>query len=85
MKVSNHHIRSPLLSINMSCQTCHKATEDELKFRVETIQERTHNLRDLAMDALVALIGDLQAAKEAGWPDAKLAAARLPAKSSVLS
>jgi len=76
MKVSNHHVRSPLLSINMSCQTCHKATEEELKFRVETIQERTYNLRNLAMDALVALIGDLKAARDAGHPDDKLAGAR---------
>lgn len=76
MKISNHHIRSPLLSINMSCQTCHKATEDELKFRVDTIQERTYNLRNLAMDALVALIGDLQVAKASGMTDEKLAAAR---------
>src|SRR5688572_24384197 len=53
MKISNHHVRSPLLSLNMSCQTCHKATEDELRFRVETIQGRTFGLRNLAMDALV--------------------------------
>jgi nitrite reductase (cytochrome c-552) len=76
MKVSNHHIRSPLLSINMSCQTCHKATEDELKFRVEAIQERTYGLRNLAMDALVQFIGDLKAAKESGLSDEKLATPR---------
>lgn len=76
MKISNHHVRSPVLSINMSCQTCHKATEEELKFRIETIQERTFNLRNLAMDALVQLIGDLKAAKDGGHPDEKLAEAR---------
>lgn len=76
MKISNHHVRSPMLSLNMSCQTCHKASEDELKFRVETIQERTYNLRNLAMDALVQFIGDLKAAKDAGHADAKLASAR---------
>lgn len=76
MKISNHHVRSPLLSINTSCQTCHKATEEELKFRVETIQERTHSLRGLAMDALVQLINDIKAAKESGASDADLATAR---------
>jgi len=76
MKISSHHVRSPLLSINMSCQTCHKATEEELKYRVETIQTRTYNLRGLAMDALVQLIGDIKAAREAGVSDAMLAAAR---------
>lgn len=76
MKISSHHVRSPLLSINMSCQTCHKATEEELKFRAETIQSRTYNLRGLAMDALVQLINDIKAAREAGVSDAMLTSAR---------
>lgn len=76
MKMSSHHVRSPLLNINTSCQTCHKATEEELKFRVETIQGRTFNLRGIAMDALVQLINDIKSAKEAGATDADLAAAR---------
>ena len=76
LKISNHHVRSPLLSLNMSCQTCHKASEDELRFRVETIQTRTFNLRNLAMDALVQLIGDLKAAQGRGFTEQQLAAAR---------
>jgi nitrite reductase (cytochrome c-552) len=76
MKISNHHVRSPLLSINMSCQTCHKATEEELKFRVETIQSRTYGLRNLAMDALVQLIGDLKSARERGFTEQQLATVR---------
>ena len=76
MKVSNHHIQSPVLSINMSCQTCHKGSEEELKYRIETIQERTFNLRNLAMDALVALIADLQQARERGMPEPAMVEAR---------
>ena len=76
LKISNHHVRSPLLSLNMSCQTCHKATEDELRFRVETIQTRTFGLRNLAMDALVQLIGDIKAARERGFTDEQLSAPR---------
>lgn len=76
MKISDHHIRSPLLNINQACQTCHKATEEELKFRAETIQARTFNLRGIAMDALVQLINDLQNARNAGKTDAELAQAR---------
>ena len=76
MKISSHHVRSPLLNINVSCQTCHKATEDELKFRVETIQQRTYDLRGVAMDALVDLINDISAARSNGATDADLAAAR---------
>lgn len=76
MKISDHHVRSPLLNINQACQTCHKADEAELKFRVETIQERTFNMRNLAMDALMDLINDLQNAKNAGKSDQELASAR---------
>jgi nitrite reductase (cytochrome c-552) len=76
MKVSDHHVRSPLLNVNRACQTCHKWPEDELKARVFTIQDRTFKLRNTAMDALVRLIGDLKAARAAGRPDAELAEAR---------
>jgi nitrite reductase (cytochrome c-552) len=76
MKISDHHVRSPLLNINQACQTCHKADEAELKFRVETIQERTYNLRNLAMNALMDLINDINKAKAEGKTDADLAIAR---------
>jgi nitrite reductase (cytochrome c-552) len=69
-------VRSPLLNVNRACQTCHRWSEDELKARVLTIQERTHALRNRAMDALTGLIGDLKKAGEAGRPDAELATAR---------
>ena len=75
-KISDHHVRSPMLNINRSCQTCHKWPEDELKARVETIQERTFGLRNLAMDALIDLINDIKSLREAGRPDADLAVAR---------
>lgn len=76
LKISDHHVRSPLLNINRACQTCHRWSEDELKARVETIQWRTHNLRNLAMDALVDLINDLQAAKNAGRTDGGVSTAQ---------
>ena len=76
LKISDHHVRSPLLNINRACQTCHKWPEEELKARVETIQERTFKLRNLAMDALMDLIEDLKVAKGAGKTDAELAAAQ---------
>ncbi len=71
-KVSDHHVRSPLLDINRSCQTCHKWSEQELKDRVETIQTRFHNLRNVAIDALMDLIDDLKAAQAAGATDEQL-------------
>lgn len=75
-KVSDHHVRSPLLNINAACQTCHKWPEAELLSRVEEIQGRTFEMRNRAMDALVALITDLKAARDGGATDAQLAEAR---------
>jgi nitrite reductase (cytochrome c-552) len=75
LKISDHHVRSPLLNVNNACQTCHKWSEDELKARVLTIQQRHVELRDRAMDALMALIADLKAAS-AARTDAELAPAR---------
>jgi nitrite reductase (cytochrome c-552) len=66
LKVSDHHVRSPLLNINNSCQTCHKWPESELLARAEVIQERTVSLRNRAMDALVEFVADFKAAQVAG-------------------
>ena len=76
LKISDHHVRSPLLNINHACQTCHKVPEAELKARAETIQQRTFRLRDLALDALMDLIADIKAARQGGAGDEQLAAAR---------
>jgi nitrite reductase (cytochrome c-552) len=76
MKVSDHHVRSPLLNINRACQTCHHWPEAELRGRVEEIQARNAFLRNLAMDALVALITDIEGARAAGAGDPALAPAR---------
>ena len=76
LKISDHHVRSPLLNINRACQTCHKIPEQEIKARVEAIQERTFGLRNLAMDALVALIDDLKKAKALGTEEKQIDAAR---------
>ena len=77
LKISDHHVRSPLLNINRSCQTCHKWPEEELKARVENIQTRTQNMRNLAMDALVELIGELKAATRMARPPSKLPPRRI--------
>lgn len=66
IKISNHHVRSPLLNIGNACQTCHHFSESELKARVELIQDRTKALMLRAEEAIVALIQDLQKAQEFG-------------------
>ena len=75
LKISDHHVRSPILNINRACQSCHKWPEAELRARVEVIQERTFRLRNLAMDALVSLIRDIKRAREAGAVGRELAPA----------
>jgi nitrite reductase (cytochrome c-552) len=75
LKISDHHVRSPLLNINNACQTCHKWPEEELKARVETIQERTQKMRNLALDALIELIAESKAARAANAAEAQLTAA----------
>ena len=76
MKISDHHVRSPLLNINRACQTCHKWPEAELKDRAEAIQHRTFELRNRALDALVALIQDLAATRKGGGSEHALTRAQ---------
>ncbi|MDZ7637965.1 MAG: ammonia-forming cytochrome c nitrite reductase subunit c552 [Bryobacterales bacterium] len=76
MKISDHHVQSPMLNINRACQGCHHFPEQEMKDRVEQIQSRFFSARNVAMDALMDLIADLKATKEAGASDADLAGAR---------
>lgn len=75
-KVSDHHVRSPLLHVNNSCGTCHKYSDEELRARAEAIQTRHQHLAKIALDALVDLIDDIVAAKNAGATDEQLAEAR---------
>ncbi len=78
MKVSDHHVQSPLLNINKACQTCHRWPEDELRARVYTIQDRTQQIRNVAMDALLALISDIRSAAQGGAADPQRAVPRNP-------
>jgi nitrite reductase (cytochrome c-552) len=76
VKVSDHHIRSPVLNLNNACQTCHNISEEDLKARVETIQDRTKGLMSRAEEAVVALINDIARAQAAGFTDEQLQTAR---------
>jgi nitrite reductase (cytochrome c-552) len=67
-KVSDHWVRSPLLNVNRACQTCHRASEEEMKARVDVIQQRNHDLLQRGGAAIVDLIDALVAAKANGAP-----------------
>lgn len=75
-KISSHHVQSPMLTINRSCQTCHKQDENELRTRVAQIQGRTMTMRNVAMDALLALIADAQRVRTSDPVGASLREAR---------
>ncbi len=74
-KVSDHWVRSPLLNINRSCQTCHHFSEEEIKSRVDQIQTRNFELMQRGGAAIVALLDAIQAAKAAGATEQQLAPA----------
>ena len=72
MKVSSHWVRSPLLSLNRSCQTCHNVPEAELRARVDTIQGRTKGLLSRAAVAMTDMLDAIRAAQAAGATDEEL-------------
>jgi nitrite reductase (cytochrome c-552) len=76
IKVSDHHVRSPLLNTARSCQTCHNVTETELLARVETIQDRTRALMQRVEGATHDLVMAIKTAIDDGATDDQLAGAQ---------
>lgn len=76
IKVSDHHVRSPLLNVARACQTCHHFEEKEILARAEMIQDRTKKLMLRSKESLVELIETIAKAKQAGASDEALAKAR---------
>ncbi len=64
MKISDHHVQSPLLNIQRACLTCHKTSEKDMSERVAVIQSNHYEMRNQALDAVLALTHDIgEAAK----------------------
>jgi nitrite reductase (cytochrome c-552) len=76
IKISDHHIRSPLLNVSNACRTCHHYPEEEIRARAVAIQDRTRGLLDRAEDAVLALMDSMKEAKRRGTPEAALESAR---------
>jgi nitrite reductase (cytochrome c-552) len=64
LKVSEHWVRSPLLSANRSCATCHPNNDEELKARVIAIQDRHFALMSRAGGAAVNMIDAIVAVRK---------------------
>lgn len=71
-KVSDHWVRSPLLNVTRACQTCHRVAEDELKERVDVIQQRNYDLLQRGGAAIVALIDAVVLARSSGASEEQL-------------
>jgi nitrite reductase (cytochrome c-552) len=76
VKISDHHVRSPLLNVARACQTCHRYPESEILARAEAIQDRTKGLLDRAEDALVDMMDAIKTAEARGIPAERITAAR---------
>ena len=76
MKISDHHVQSPVLNLNRACQTCHKFPEEELRARVDAIQGRTYEMRNVALDAVLQLTRGIAAVVARDSGDVRLVKAR---------
>jgi len=76
VKFTDHHVQSPLLNVEGSCAVCHRWGEDEIRSRVEAIQDKVREARDRAEAALARAHFDVAAAAQAGADDDELQGVR---------
>ena len=76
VKFTDHHLQSPLLNIANSCAVCHRWSEEEIRSRVEAIQDKVHEGRGWAETMLARAHFDIAAAMQAGASDEELAGVR---------
>ena len=72
-KISSHNVQSPMETVNASCQTCHKVPEDDIRFRVDTIQQRTTTMLERAAVAMTDMLDAIREAKAGGASEEQLA------------
>jgi nitrite reductase (cytochrome c-552) len=75
-KFTDHFIRSPLLSIETSCQVCHRWSEAEIRSRVHSIQDGVNQVRKRAEEAIALAHFDVRAGMQIGATDEELAQPR---------
>lgn len=68
VKYSNHQIRSPLASINSTCQVCHRESEETLRNAVYERQRSANEIRNLVEKELAAAHIEAKFAWERGLP-----------------
>jgi nitrite reductase (cytochrome c-552) len=76
VKFTDHHLQSPLLNIANSCAVCHRWSEEEIRRRVEGIQDKVHEARGWTETMIARAHFDIAAAKQAGANDEELSGVR---------
>ncbi|MCC7146488.1 MAG: ammonia-forming cytochrome c nitrite reductase subunit c552 [Phycisphaeraceae bacterium] len=71
-KFTDHHVQSPLLNIANSCAVCHRWGEEEIRTRVEAIQDKVLEGRVRAERAVALAHLDIAACMQAGATDEEL-------------
>lgn len=72
VKYSNHQIRSPLASINSTCQVCHRESEETLRNAVYERQHSANEIRNLVEKELAAAHIEAKFAWERGATEAEM-------------
>jgi nitrite reductase (cytochrome c-552) len=81
-KVSEHWVRSPLIAPSRACGACHPYGDEEIKGRVEAIQDRHFALMTRAGQAAVAMIDAIVAVRKP-YDDAAREAATAKARETL--
>jgi nitrite reductase (cytochrome c-552) len=83
-KFTDHHLQSPLLNIANSCAVCHRWSEEDIRRRVEGIQDKVHEGRQRAELTLAQAHFDIAAAIQSGADDKELTGVRRLVRSGQL-
>lgn len=76
IKYTDHQIRSPLYNMAASCQVCHRWSEDEIRGRVYSIQDKNREMLTGAATTITAAHIEIGEAMKAGATDQELAQTR---------
>ncbi len=72
IKYSSHHVRSPLASMNNTCQVCHRESEDDLRAAVYERQKVGDEIRTIVEKELATAHLEAQFAWEKGATEAQM-------------
>ncbi len=72
VKYTNHHMASPLQNISSSCVVCHRESEESLRTKVYSRQDKVAELLRLCEDAITHAHIEAKAAWDAGATEAEM-------------